>query len=55
VKKNSEKNPAVEVLTVNSSPFAVDIYKSLGFRNAAAMQVKSGIRYYPMEYRVNYF
>ncbi len=55
VKKNAEKNPSVEVLTVNSSPYAVDIYKSLGFRNSAAMQVKSGIRYYPMEYKVNYF
>jgi len=55
VKKNTENNPAVEVLTVNASPYAVDIYKSMGFRNAAAMQVKSGIRYYPMEYRVNYF
>jgi len=55
VKKNSEMNPSVEVLTVNSSPYAVDIYKSMGFRNSAAMQVKSGIRYYPMEYKVNYF
>ncbi len=55
VKKNAESNPSVEVLTVNSSPYAVDIYKSMGFRNAAAMQVKSGISYYPMEYKVNYF
>ncbi|HPF06137.1 MAG TPA: GNAT family N-acetyltransferase, partial [Spirochaetota bacterium] len=54
VKKNTERNPSVEVLTVNSSPYAVDVYKSLGFRNSAAMQVKSGIRYYPMEYKVNY-
>lgn len=55
VKKNAELNPSVEVLTVNSSPYAVDIYKSMGFRNAAAMQVKSGIMYYPMEYKINYF
>ncbi|HOP65147.1 MAG TPA: GNAT family N-acetyltransferase [Spirochaetota bacterium] len=55
VKKYSEKDPSIEVFTVNSSPEAVDFYKILGFRNAAAMQVKSGIRYYPMQYNVNYF
>ncbi len=55
LKKNSELNPSVEVISVNSSPFAVDIYKSLGFRNSAAMQVKNGIRYFPMQYKINYF
>lgn len=55
IKKNAELNPSVELLTVNSSPHAVDIYKSLGFRNSAAVQVKSGIRYFPMQYEINYF
>lgn len=55
MKRNIERNPSVEIITVNSSPYAVDIYKSLGFRNCATMQVKSGIRYYPMEYKINYF
>lgn len=55
IKINAELSPSVEVLTVNSSPCAVEIYKSLGFRNSAAVQVKSGIRYFPMEYKINYF
>jgi uncharacterized protein YhfF/GNAT superfamily N-acetyltransferase len=35
-------------LTVNSSPYAVDIYKKLGFKPTAGEQVKDGIRYTPM-------
>ncbi len=36
-------------LTVNSSPYAVEVYRHLGFRETAAEQLTDGIRYTPME------
>lgn len=40
------------VITVNSSPYAVEIYKKLGFNETGPEQVKNGIRFTPMEARV---
>jgi predicted GNAT family N-acyltransferase len=37
-------------ITVNSSPYAVKIYRKLGFNDTAAEQVTNGIRYIPMKY-----
>jgi GNAT superfamily N-acetyltransferase len=39
-------------LTVNSSPYAVTVYRRLGFTDTAAEQITSGIRYIPMRYNV---
>ena len=39
------------VLTVNSSPYAVEIYRRLGFHATDCEQVTNGIRYIPMSYR----
>lgn len=36
-------------VTVNSSPYAVEIYKRLGFMPTACEQLQSGIRYTPMK------
>jgi len=36
-------------LTVNSSPYAVEIYRRLGFVQTNTEQVTNGIRYTPME------
>ena len=36
--------------TVNSSPYAVEIYRKLGFEPTGAEQVESGIRYAPMKF-----
>lgn len=38
-------------ITVNSSPYAVDIYHRLGFRDTGASQVRDGILFTPMEFR----
>ncbi|HHV10113.1 MAG TPA: GNAT family N-acetyltransferase [Clostridiales bacterium] len=38
------------VITVNSSPYAVEIYHHLGFIDTAPEQVVDGIRYTPMIY-----
>lgn len=42
-------NPNVEVLTVNSSPYAVEIYRRLGFNSTDYMQERDGILYMPMK------
>ena len=36
------------VMTVNSSPYAVPIYHKLGFRNTGSEQVVNGLRFTPM-------
>ncbi|WP_099470208.1 GNAT family N-acetyltransferase [Konateibacter massiliensis] len=38
-------------ITVNSSPYAVKIYRCLGFVDTAKEQMRDGIRYTPMMYR----
>ena len=37
-------------ITVNSSPFAVEIYHHLGFEDTDSEQIVDGIRFTPMEY-----
>lgn len=38
-------------LTVNSSPYAVEVYKHLGFTPTGPEELKDGIRSTPMEYK----
>lgn len=40
----------VEKLTVNSSPYATEIYHHFGFTDDMPEQIKDGIRYTPMTY-----
>ena len=42
----------VNYITVNSSPYAVPVYEKLGFIPTDVEQVKNGLRFTPMEYRV---
>ena len=44
--------PAITRLTVNSSPYAVDIYRKLGFSAIGPERTTDGIRYTPMEYHL---
>lgn len=37
-------------ITVNSSPYAVEVYRHLGFQVTAPEQMTDGIRYTPMRY-----
>lgn len=39
-----------DTVTVNSSPYAADIYRHLGFADNAPEQVTDGMRYIPMTY-----
>ena len=39
---------APPLITVNSSPYAVEIYRSLGFTETGPEQIVSGIRFTPM-------
>lgn len=36
-------------ITVNSSPYAVDVYRKLGFQQLEGEQLQDGIRYIPMK------
>lgn len=46
LKDNSSHN----IITVNSSPYAVPVYHKLGFADMDTEQLKDGIRYTPMKY-----
>lgn len=48
VKELLHENPGLDKITVNSSPYAVEIYKKLGFKATDTMQEKNGIKYTPM-------
>ena len=47
-----EKNPSLKMITVNSSPYAVDVYHKLGFSNVSSEQVIDGIKFTPMELKI---
>ena len=39
-------------ITVNASPYAVEVYRRLGFSPITGEQLKDGIRYTPMAYQI---
>lgn len=45
------KNSTSNEITVNSSPYAKNIYHHLGFENTDVEQIVTGIRFVPMIYR----
>lgn len=45
-------DPKLEVFTVNSSPYAVEIYQRLGFQLNSAEQIKNGMRFFQMNLRL---
>lgn len=45
------ENSASNEITVNSSPYAVEVYHRLGFADTAPEQTTDGMRYTPMAYR----
>lgn len=47
-----EEDPSLEEITVNSSPYAIPIYESLGFFVSRPERTRNGIRHTPMSYRV---
>lgn len=46
------RNAGYEEITVNSSPFAVEVYHHLGFVDTDDEQTVNGIRFTPMEYQI---
>lgn len=42
------KMPGINQFSVNSSPYALPIYKRLGFQKTDKEQIKNGIRFIPM-------
>lgn len=48
----TEMNLEKKAVTVNASPYAVEVYKHMGFVSLTEEQKKDGIRYTPMLYRL---
>ena len=46
-----QHNPALEALTLNSSPYGLPFYLALGFIPLSGEQEINGIRFTPMKYR----
>jgi GNAT superfamily N-acetyltransferase len=44
------KKQGVQVVTVNSSPYVVEVYHRLGFTDTNSEQLADGIRFTPMQY-----
>ena len=47
------KNSPSELITVNSSPYAIPFYHKLGFVDMDTEQLSDGIRYTPMRFKRN--
>ena len=41
------------IMTVNSSPFAIPVYKKMGFYETDSEKEKNGILFTPMMYNIN--
>ena len=48
--KSVRANPALEELTLNSSPYGLPFYLSVGFEALSMEQEINGIRFTPMKY-----
>jgi len=48
------RNWKLDNITVNSSPYAVEIYRRLGFIDTGLETVTNGIRFTPMRYDIKY-
>lgn len=44
------ENSSSEIITVNSSPYAVPVYRKLGFTDIDTEQLSDGMRYIPMKF-----
>ena len=47
-----QENPALEALTLNSSPYGLPFYLSIGFVPQSEELVMNGIRFTPMKYTI---
>ena len=45
-------NPNIYKLSVNSSPYAIDFYRKIGFKAIDKEKYRNGIRFTPMEYYI---
>ncbi len=45
------KNSTLELITVNSSPYAAEIYHKLGFVDTDIEQTREGMKFTPMKYK----
>jgi len=53
IKMCIQREPALKIFYVNASPFSIPVYKKLGFIETDVMQMQFGIKYLPMEMKIN--
>lgn len=54
IKEHYQKKNECSKITVNSSPYAVEIYRKLGFTETNSEQIINGIRFTPMSVPLGY-
>ncbi len=47
-----ENQSNLDVITVNSSPYALNVYKKLGFKGESTIIEEDGIKYVPLSYNL---
>jgi len=47
-----EKDPNITFIEVNSSPYAKEIYKRMGFKEKSNLKETNGIKYYELVYEI---
>jgi len=52
IKACKQRDPEKEKIKVHASPYSIEIYKRLGFKNTDIMQEENGIKYMPMEKKI---
>jgi ribosomal protein S18 acetylase RimI-like enzyme len=55
ISKCLKSRPDTATIEVNSSPYAVPIYEKLSFKKVKEEQVTNGIRYTPMEFKIDQY
>ncbi len=53
LKKIKKENPEIREITVNSSPYAKEVYERMGFKALSVIEEKDGIKYIPMAYKID--
>jgi len=53
LKKCLKKDPKLKMFYVHASPFSIPVYRKLGFIETDEMQETMGIKYLPMEMKIN--
>lgn len=54
LKEIVERNLMLETFYVHASPYSIPVYKKMGFIETGSMQEENGIKYLPMELKIDF-